>query len=30
MRILWTLLKVIIGLVIAMPSGVLPLALTVG
>ena len=30
MRILWTLLKVIIGLAIAIPLGILALALTVG
>jgi hypothetical protein len=30
MRILWTVLKVIIGLAIAIPVGILALALTVG
>ena len=30
MRILWTLFKVIIGLAIAIPAGLLVLALTVG
>jgi hypothetical protein len=30
MRILWTLLKVIVGLAIAIPLGILALALTVG
>src|SRR4051812_40472555 len=30
MRILWTLLKVVIGLAIAIPLGILALALTVG
>ena len=30
MRILWTLIKVIVGLAIAIPLGILALALTVG
>ena len=30
MRILWTLLKIVVGLAIAIPVGVLVLALTVG
>ena len=30
MRILWTLLKIVIGLAIAIPLGVLALALTLG
>jgi hypothetical protein len=30
MRILWTLLKVVIGLAIAVPLGVLALAVTLG
>jgi threonine/homoserine/homoserine lactone efflux protein len=30
MRILWTLLKIIIGLAVAIPLGVLALALTLG
>jgi hypothetical protein len=30
MRILWTLIKVVVGLAIAIPLGILALALTVG